>query len=452
MNLRAPTVVRYGILVGLCVVVRVAWWLTFQPWADDYAQRMTIGGDPKAYMHFAENLFHGMGYRWLSEDFLDDFPFWRWRYGEYEAIWMPGYPTFLAGVMLLSGGSIHALIVAQIFCSALACALLIRAGEILHTPRLGTLIGVAFSMDPLLVNLSLILLSESVYLLCLAVWVYSMAHIIASRTSPALWGWLGLSAVSLAASVWVRVGTIALAPLVAFGMIWLFRQRAVPVKNALLMVALWTTLFYVLLLPWYIRNYQIYRTWSLSCIGSFSLLAGLSFRVPAAERYEEYRNLFVAAESQARAEGRSPETLNPFERARYWRQVAIREYRADWRGALYAHLKRMAATLLFSDYANWRRFSGNEENASLLTRFAWGWFAAWHLLFLGAVMVGIGKTVRRAIPEPLRLYTIGALAVAALSIFIIVNNAEPRGRVTAVVSCLPAVALVALELHPKRHK
>lgn len=217
-------------------------------------------------------------------------------------------------------------------------------------------------------------------------------------------------------------------------------------------VALWTTLFYVLLLPWYIRNYQIYRTWSLSCIGSFSLLAGLSFRVPAAERYEEYRNLFATAESQARAEGHSPESLNPFERARYWQQVAIREYRADWRGALYAHLKRMVATVLFSDYANWRRFSGNETNRSLLTCFAWGWFAGWHLLFLGAVMVAMGKVARRAVPESLRLYMIGALAVAALSVFMIVNNAEPRGRVTAVVLCLPAVAFVALGLHPKRHK
>lgn len=453
MTLHRRTVARYGLIVGLCFVVRIAWWLTFQPWAEDYAQRMAMGGDPKAYLHLAENLFRGLGYRWLSEDFLDDFPFWRWRYGEYEAIWTPGYPAFLAGVMLLWGGvSVPTLIVMQILCSGLACILLMRAGEALHSPHLGTLIGLAFSLDPLLVNLSVVLLSESVYILCLAMWIYSMAKLVAARTSAALWGWLALSATVLAAAVWVRVGTLALAPLVALWMIWLFRRRALPIKHALLWVALWATLLYLLLTPWYIRNYRLYHTWGLSCISSFSLLAGLSFRVPSVERYEEYRRLFARAETLAQNDGRIPKSLNPFERAHYWRQAAILEYRADWVGALHAHLKRMGATVLFSDYANWRRFSGHEGDASLLTRFVWAWFAGWHLLFLGAVLAAVGKFIRRQIPEPLRLYVTSAIVLAISSIFIIINNAEPRGRVTAVLLCLPLIAYVVLRAYPVRYR
>ncbi|GIV11376.1 MAG: hypothetical protein KatS3mg020_0867 [Fimbriimonadales bacterium] len=441
---------RYGIILGLCLVVRVAWWLTFQPWADDYSVRMAMGGDPKAYLHFATNLHQGLGYRWLSEDFLNDFPFWRWWYGEYEAIWLPGYPAFLAGVIALCGSaSLQMAIAVQIICSVLACALLMRTGEILHSTHLSTVIGIGFSLDPLLANLSLLLLSESVYILCLSVWMYLTARIIVSTHSTTRWYWLLLNAGALAAATWIRVGTVALVPGVMLWLVWIWGQQSLPIKHIVSLGTAWGLCFSLLLVPWYMRNYRLYHTWSLSCIGSFSLLAGLSFRVPSAERYEEYRRLFALAETQARNDGRIPMSLNPFERARYWRQTALREYRTDWSGALYAHLKRMGATLLFSDYANWRRFSGKDWNSSLLTRFAWGWFAGWHLLFLGVGMVALGAIVRRQIPKPLRLYAVGAIALGMLSIFIIINNAEPRGRVTAVLLCLPLMAYALLRFHSK---
>ncbi|GIV08101.1 MAG: hypothetical protein KatS3mg019_0192 [Fimbriimonadales bacterium] len=440
---------RYGWLIGLCLAVRAAWWLTFQPWADDYALRMAMGGDPKAYLHLATNLYQGLGYRWLSEDFLHDFPFWRWRYGEYEAIWLPGYPAFMAGIMTLSGGtSIQWVIAGQIICSVLACALLMRTGEILHSPHLSTVIGIGFSLDPLLVNLSLLLLSESVYILCFSALIYLTALMIVSPHSKALWYWLLLHAMALAAATWVRVGTVALAPCVILWLVWIWRQQALPIKHIIGLGVIWVLCFGILLLPWYVRNSRVYHTWSLSCIGSFNLLAGLSFRVPSAKRYEEYRRLFARAEAQAQTDGHSPQSLNPFDRAHYWRQTALREYRTDWSGALYAHLKRMGATMFFSDYATWQRFSGNEGNGSLLTRVAWAWFAGWHLLFLGAGMVALRTIIRRQIPEPLRLYAVGAILLAALSIIILINNAEPRGRVAAVLLCLPLTAYVFSRAYP----
>lgn len=444
---------RYGLLIGLCLAVRAAWWLTFQPWSDDYDLRMAMGGDPKAYLHLATNLYQGLGYRWLSEDFLNDFPFWRWQHGEYEAIWLPGYPAFLAGIMTLGGGaSIQLMIATQIICSVLACALLMRTGEILHSPYLSTVIGIGFSLDPLLVNLSLLLLSESVYILCVSVWIYLTALMIASPYSKARWYWLVLHAMALATATWVRVGTVALVPCVVLWLGWIGRQQSLSIKHVWGLGIVWIVCFSLLLLPWYVRNYRVYHTWSLSCISSFSLLAGLSFRVPSLERYGEYRRLFALAETQARNDGRDPRSLNPFERAHYWRQTAICEYRTDWSGALYAHLKRMGATLLFSEYANWQRFSSSESKNSLLTRLAWAWFAGWPLLFLSAVIVAVVKTIRHQIPEPLRLYAIGAIVSAAFSIFIVINNAEPRGRVTAVLLSLPLTAYMLLRASLARHR
>lgn len=435
----------YVPILGLCLVVRLIVWLTYEPWRVDYTQRLTIGGDPKAYYHLAQNLYAGKGYRWLSQELLSEFPFWRWRYGEYEAIWTPGYPATLALVMCVTQSTdVSYLVIFQILCSTAACFVLMRSAELLQGARLGALVGLGFSLDPLLVNLSLVLLSESVFILCASLWVYTTSSIITAPSNQGLLPRIISNAVSVGLCIWLRVGTVALLPAIFVWAMWILYRRRLPIARLLQMGMLWLLLLYGILLPWYARNYLVYGQWRLSCISSFSLLAGLSFRQPSSQRYQEYRRLFESARSLAEAEGVNPDVLSPFGRARYWQAVAIQEYLSDSTAAIYAHLKRMTATIVFTDFANWRRFSGNDERSSLLVRGMWGWFVAWHVFYATALLWVIMRVLRRSFVEPLRCYVVGALGVSCVSIAVMINNAEPRGRLASVLICLPCTASLGL--------
>ena len=124
--------------------------------------------DEIAYAARAEALLDGKGYQgsyqsWVRHDGwrIMDLPQYT---GAYQP---PGYPTFLAAVMAVSGRSLLAVKLVQCLLSALSCVLLVRIGSAWFGARAGVIAGWIWALYPNAIGYTHLLWSETLFLFLL---------------------------------------------------------------------------------------------------------------------------------------------------------------------------------------------------------------------------------------------------------------------------------------------
>ena len=195
--------------------------------------------DAADYQRLAEGLAAGRGY--VSEDGLPT----AWR--------PPGYPAFLACVYAVAGPSVHAATVVQAALGGFTVLLLAALGGVVAGRREGLLAGLLAALYPGFFWLPRLLLSENLALFLL------LAALCAAAALARAWRpWCALGMGLL-----LGVGTLVRGPNILFTfvlLLWLgghFGWRRW--RHALMAVALACAGFLAVLLPWTVRNYQVFH-------------------------------------------------------------------------------------------------------------------------------------------------------------------------------------------------
>ena len=336
----------YIYVLGLCLGLRLATTLVVAPWRSETEFALISFGDAWFYHHMAINLLRGEGYTVPAYQVLPGM-LQRAYPSEHEALWPPGYSAFLATLYALFGVRLTPVLLAQGVLSTVGCWFLMRAAEAIGGRRAGLWAGGLYAVEPTSILCANRLVSESIFapLLCLCVFLLSQA-LMAADVRRRLVVLMGLG-VALGAATWARVNAIPIAGVLALmlGIVYWHNTRCLrQVATATLIII---GVYLITLAPWHWRNYRLFGVWAFSTAADFNLLSGSDYL------HQPEGTLYRKAYQAARAAGEDPRRLNPFQRARYWRQTALNEWRNAPGYYFRRHLERMVIVVTNPGITHW---------------------------------------------------------------------------------------------------
>lgn len=244
-------------------------------------------GDQAEYVTIANNLLDGHGFAIAP--------------GVPTPARAPGYPAFVAAVYAVSGRSPRAVLLAQAVLGAATCVLLLwLLRETVEDEKAARLGAILLAGYPILIYYSCRLLSESLFTFLMAASMLLLArHARRDRPLEA-----ALSGLVLGLAALVRPGVV-LMPWLTLGLLLLAGRR-----RALAWIG-YAAAFYLTLLPWTMRNQELFGVRNLAARGpGFGIYAtgrmtlGVSYE-DAIKRYYELVELPEYQETSF-VKGRSP--------------------------------------------------------------------------------------------------------------------------------------------------
>ncbi len=172
----------------------------------------------------------------------------------------PAYPTFMAGVYALTGGSLLALRVVEALLGACAALLLGLAGARLFFPWAGFVAGALAALHPVLAFMPATQYSENFLVLVL---IGAIALLLLAARGEARGGWL-LSGALFGVAVLTRPNVVLLLPGLAIGALVLMRRGARPWLAA---AAGFVLALELDVAPWVIRNHEVHGRWYFVATG-----------------------------------------------------------------------------------------------------------------------------------------------------------------------------------------
>jgi 4-amino-4-deoxy-L-arabinose transferase-like glycosyltransferase len=430
----------------LCALVRIGVMLLAAPWDPATVERLVGDFDPHEYHMLGINLATGKGYFRYGENKPKSETLSRDYAGEPEVLWPPGYPAFLALNYRLFGIQLTSVVISQIFLAVLGCLFLIKAVHYLYGERAGIWAGLLFAIDPVFVYLSNVVLSEALFIPMMAVVVYCFARALSAETLSARLQAVILLGIALGACTWVRVSTFPLLAVIALILCFHWRRRSVRIPQAAILASALGVSFFITVLPWYIRNYNLFGVWAFSTSGSFNLLAGLGY-------LEGNETLFRRAYQEVIRDGRQPHQLGPFERAQYWRRVALNEWRTNFPKHFSGYLKRLVVVMITPSTSGWGELLGISVPQTQAASVSWsetlrefskkvlsplGIVPVYSLVYIAVVYLAVVLRVVSAVKTDEYLTYLMILAIVSLLTLIVISGA--RGRVQALLFAMPIAA------------
>lgn len=208
-----------------------------------------ISGDARAYILLAQNLLnHGVFSLSHSAPFVP------------ESFRSPGYPFFLAGVLVLVGSTGVSLVIQTILMSAAPVLLYILVRP--YHERAAFWGSIIFALEPVRLFYSASLLSDALFACLLLLSLILLIRGV-DRSSFKL---LALCGLVCGVAMLVRPIAILLPLLYGLYILWQFSARRSLAAAALCVAA------FVVVLPWSVRNHQIFGSWNISSVGAANLV------------------------------------------------------------------------------------------------------------------------------------------------------------------------------------
>jgi len=228
----------------------------------------------------------------------------------------PGYPLFMAAIYGISGHSLLALAVVQVLLAACTTVLLAGLAYRLRRSRaVAITAAVIWAITPIRALFSGMIAPETLFTSLLILILYCLIQ----PNDSSRWWHAALAGLAYGLAVLTRPIGIILIPILILVLLWQHppRQWLRTLVAAILAVGL-------VLMPWLVRNYRLYRRITLSSIGGFNLLfyttasviaheAGVSF-LDGQELVGSYYQDYLQ---------RHPEIHNPAEQSQAMMAVAI---------------------------------------------------------------------------------------------------------------------------------
>jgi 4-amino-4-deoxy-L-arabinose transferase-like glycosyltransferase len=317
---------------SLALLARLLFFLLVRPWEPAVENEIILAADGRQFHNLARTLL-ASGHFAFSPD------------GAPEALRTPGYPAFLAGVYALAGERPWAALLLQIGIDTFSCVLLLSALTRLFDARVGRTAAVLYALDPFLIPLSSSLLSDVpfVFLLVVALRLGAAAADRTRSPASARGAWSGVGA-ALGAATWIRPIALFL-PLPVAVLVFLRGRRA---PGSAATVAAFLLAFAAVVSPWFVRNARTFGAFGFSTSGAYNLLVLDVAAAEAGDRRQPQEairdDLLAEADADMARDGFTRDDLDPFRRAAYWREVALRHIRRDPVGFAKAWIRGMVDT------------------------------------------------------------------------------------------------------------
>ncbi|BCW96217.1 MAG: hypothetical protein KatS3mg018_1699 [Fimbriimonadales bacterium] len=194
------------LIVGVALCLRMAWTVAYEPWRDDYERLIARAPSPDSgsYQEVALVWLHywnkpGQAIREQPEA-IDSI-----------IIRAPGYPLMMALLYALFGVNPFWVVLAQMGASVANCYLVIAALRRISSPLGAALGGWLFAVNPILIDHTQLILTETFFVLGATLLLYSLCRWRAHPAPDPLRAGFG-SGVALAFTTLIRPGMLWLAP------------------------------------------------------------------------------------------------------------------------------------------------------------------------------------------------------------------------------------------------
>lgn len=241
---------RYRAIVGiltLAFALRAALAVYVQDRLDHVWNRdFVIAGDAEGYWELARRITRGEPYA------LHQPP--------RQAMRMPGYPVFLASVMMLFGESHFAARLASALAGTCAVGAVYLLGAELLSRRVGLVAAAGMAVSPTAAGFSVVLLSETLFALTLVVSLWLAARLLRSLREDAPLAkslpWAAAAGLAVTAAAYVRPTWLPATAVFAGLALWAGGlRRGLPVAAVLFAGCM------LALLPWAARNHRVTGHW-----------------------------------------------------------------------------------------------------------------------------------------------------------------------------------------------
>ncbi len=200
------------------------------------------------YLDLAENLVARGVYTGTEREDLD-------------LVRTPIYPYFIAVILELSNSQLQYLALVQILLSAGTCLLIYLGTRLLFNEPTALAAAWLFALDPNALYFSLTALTETLFVLWLALALYLLAKYVSSKQLK----WIFGSAIFIGVATLTRPIAVWLIPIWTACSLWPLRAET-PRKKVLTGAGI-VALAWFVFLPWQLRNYAVSGQFSLSPVG-----------------------------------------------------------------------------------------------------------------------------------------------------------------------------------------
>jgi 4-amino-4-deoxy-L-arabinose transferase-like glycosyltransferase len=435
---------------------RIVLLLLGQLWDPTVTQDFVLGYDSIGYHHRALTVFGPSGF--YPPDVGIDFSR------------PPLFPIFVALVYLVAGVHPWHVLIGQALLAGGTCLLLYRAVRDSLSQRAAIFMALAFALDPSLILQSDLFLSEGLCLFFLSLALIFLRNPLETRLGPRSHRALAAVGLCVGFATLTRPATQFI-PLVLLPVFFLVRPRPIwrPIFASLLVGAV----FLASVAPWVLRNRAAFGVPSISESHVYSaLFKVLVAPVEAAKTGESLAQTEsrLARETAllARAEGVDVDSLNDFQKARYWRRLTYRYVQAD--PLAYARLSARRTVLYFANlqtscYASLLHFQGGGTDVGMgraesLGRLVRDWLAGkspgekliglWVLLWLGLSYLCLAVGLWVAWMHRPKPFLLGCFVVALYFVATGAFAGEARFRTSALLFYLPFMGIGAEHLWSRR--
>jgi 4-amino-4-deoxy-L-arabinose transferase-like glycosyltransferase len=333
-------------ILPACLILRLLVFFYTHPWTESVRDQILVQGDSPLYHRLACGLLDegkfisdGNGGPPLLHSIAEK--------GKPDDLRTPIYPLFVAAIYVVFGRVPWIVCLVQILLDTFTCGLLFVILRRAFNERSAAWTALCYAFDPYLILSANALLTETLFIFFM-VFVLGI-YVVFVRDRAVNLRPLGYALLGLAVGWAALVRPIALYLPLLLAPFALFVERR-RLKIALLSAALLVIASGFALSPWLIRNYRTFGHAALTYIDSWDLLAlnvaitKTPFRSP--EFAAVQAKLVAEADQLMINDGKNPEELNNFEKAEYWKKLALHYAAQDPVRFAWYHIKGMANALL----------------------------------------------------------------------------------------------------------
>ncbi len=231
------------------------------------------GSDAKEYDTYAWNVAQGRGYRGLSPDVVDQDHLTAYR--------PPGPSLVLAGLYRVFGHRYDVVRISNCLMSAATILLVFGIGRRCFNDKVGLLAAAVYTVWPLSLIYAIQIASEPLGTLLFLGFLLACLRFAERPT----WGRAAVAGILLGLAILTRPNPVFMIPLTGLWALWQFRRD----RRALLKGLAIPVLAIATMVPWWVRNYQVFHTFiPLSTMGGSGLLQGNNRIVATDPDYHGY--------------------------------------------------------------------------------------------------------------------------------------------------------------------
>ncbi len=186
-----------------------------------------------------------------------------------ETIRTPGYPLFLGIIYKIFGKSFKAVVLVQILLSILSIYFIYLIGTLIHKETTGLIMALAFSFDPVTISMNYKILSETLFLFFLILFILFGILWLRSPMSQSI---PFISGVLLALVTLIRPITYFLSPFIMIGIIIWYTKNNFSIRAWINQSILFMMPILIIVGGWQYRNFIYGNNSSISQIGGINIL------------------------------------------------------------------------------------------------------------------------------------------------------------------------------------